>query len=154
MTSSNGNIFRVTVPLCGEFTGHRWIPLTKGQWLGVLMFSLICAWTNRWANTPDAGDFETPSRYYGITVMAGTFDIPDCSTLQKTGLFQDTKYSKSHEMKQFGFLRCVSMKNKYRQTSNINHTKSQNVNVSRPVLWLSLSNPMKPGTCATKKFPC
>ena len=23
MTSSNGSIFRVTVPLCGEFTGHR-----------------------------------------------------------------------------------------------------------------------------------
>ena len=29
MTSSNGNIFRVTGPLCGEFTGHRWIPRTK-----------------------------------------------------------------------------------------------------------------------------
>ena len=29
MTSLNGNIFRVTGPLCGEFTGHRWIPLTK-----------------------------------------------------------------------------------------------------------------------------
>ena len=29
ITSSNGNIFRVTGPLCGEFTGHRWIPLTK-----------------------------------------------------------------------------------------------------------------------------
>ena len=28
-TSSNGNIFRVIGPLCGEFTGHRWIPLTK-----------------------------------------------------------------------------------------------------------------------------
>ena len=27
MTSSNGNIFRVAGPLCGEFTGHRWIPL-------------------------------------------------------------------------------------------------------------------------------
>ena len=26
MTSSNGNIFRVTGPLCGEFTGHRRIP--------------------------------------------------------------------------------------------------------------------------------
>ena len=26
MTSPNGNIFRVTGPLCGEFTGHRWIP--------------------------------------------------------------------------------------------------------------------------------
>ena len=26
MTSSNWNIFRVTGPLFGEFTGHRWIP--------------------------------------------------------------------------------------------------------------------------------
>ena len=31
MTSSNGNIFRVTGPLCGEFTGHRWIPRTKAS---------------------------------------------------------------------------------------------------------------------------
>ena len=29
MTSSNGNIFRVTGPLCGEITGHLGIPLTK-----------------------------------------------------------------------------------------------------------------------------
>ena len=33
MTSSNGNIFCITSPLCGEFTSHRWIPLRKkGQW--------------------------------------------------------------------------------------------------------------------------
>ena len=31
MTSSNGNTFRFTGPLCGEFTGHRWIPLTKAS---------------------------------------------------------------------------------------------------------------------------
>ena len=31
MTSSNGNIFRVTGPLCGEFTGPRWIPRTKAS---------------------------------------------------------------------------------------------------------------------------
>ena len=31
MTSSNGNIFRVTVHLCGEFTGPRWIPRTKAS---------------------------------------------------------------------------------------------------------------------------
>ena len=31
MTSSNGNIFRVTGPLCGEFTGHWGIPLTKAS---------------------------------------------------------------------------------------------------------------------------
>ena len=29
MTSSNGNIFHVTGPLCGEFTGHLWISLTE-----------------------------------------------------------------------------------------------------------------------------
>ena len=29
MTSSNGNIFRVTGLYCGEITGHRWIPLTN-----------------------------------------------------------------------------------------------------------------------------
>ena len=28
---SNGNIFRVTGPLWGEFTGHRWIPLKKAS---------------------------------------------------------------------------------------------------------------------------
>ena len=31
MTSSNGNIFRVTGLLRGEFTGHRWIPCTKAS---------------------------------------------------------------------------------------------------------------------------
>ena len=30
-TSSNGNISRVTGPLCRVFTGHRWIPLTKAS---------------------------------------------------------------------------------------------------------------------------
>ena len=31
MTSSNGNIFRVTGHLGGEFTGHRWIHHTKAS---------------------------------------------------------------------------------------------------------------------------
>ena len=31
MTSSNGNIFRVTGHLCREFTGPRWIPHTKAS---------------------------------------------------------------------------------------------------------------------------
>ena len=31
MTSSNGNIFRITGPLCGDFTGPRWIPHTKAS---------------------------------------------------------------------------------------------------------------------------
>ena len=31
MTPSNGNNFRVTGHLCGEFTGPRWIPSTKAS---------------------------------------------------------------------------------------------------------------------------
>ena len=31
MASSNETCSRVTGPSCGEFTNHRWIPLTKGQ---------------------------------------------------------------------------------------------------------------------------
>ena len=31
MTTSYGNIFRATGHLCGEFTGHRWNPLTKAS---------------------------------------------------------------------------------------------------------------------------
>ena len=31
MTSSSGNIFRVTGPLWGESIRHRWIPLTKAS---------------------------------------------------------------------------------------------------------------------------
>ena len=35
MTSSNGNIFRVTSPLWGESTGNRWIPLTNASDAGL-----------------------------------------------------------------------------------------------------------------------
>ena len=31
VASSNGNSFRVTGPLWGEFTGDRWIPLPKAN---------------------------------------------------------------------------------------------------------------------------
>ena len=38
MTSSNGNIFRVTGHLCGEFTDPRWIPRTKASDAGFDVF--------------------------------------------------------------------------------------------------------------------
>ena len=37
-TSPNENIFRVTGPLCGEFTSYRWIPLTKSSDAGLWCF--------------------------------------------------------------------------------------------------------------------
>ena len=38
MTPSNGSFFRVTGPLCGKFTGHRRIPLTKGWYCRLRCF--------------------------------------------------------------------------------------------------------------------
>ena len=38
MMSSNGNIFRITGHLCGEFTGLRWIPHTKASDAELLCF--------------------------------------------------------------------------------------------------------------------
>ena len=50
MTSSNGNIFRVTCPLCGEFTGHRWIPHTKASGAELWCFRWSTPEINGWAN--------------------------------------------------------------------------------------------------------
>ena len=71
MTSSNGNIFRVTVPLCGEFTGQRWIPLTKASdaelWCCCFF---ICAWINSWVNNREAGDLRRHRVHYDVDVMS------------------------------------------------------------------------------------
>ena len=67
MTSSNGNIFRVTGHLCGEFTGQRWIPRSKAS--GALMFSLICVWINDWVNNREAGDLRRYRAHYDVIVM-------------------------------------------------------------------------------------
>ena len=56
MTSSNGNIFRVTGPLWGEFTGHRWIPLTRASGADLWCFLWSAPWTNSWVNNREAGD--------------------------------------------------------------------------------------------------
>ena len=67
MTSSNGNISRVT--------GPRWIPRSpvnsphKGQWRGALMFSLICTRKKGWVNNGEAGDLRRHPAHYDVTVM-------------------------------------------------------------------------------------
>ena len=41
----------------------------KGQWRGVLMFSLIYAWTNGWANNRDADDLRRHRVNFDVTVL-------------------------------------------------------------------------------------
>ena len=70
MTSSNGNILRVTGPLCGEFPGHRWLNSPyKGQWRGALMFSLITARINSWVNNCETGDLRRHRAHYDVIGM-------------------------------------------------------------------------------------
>ena len=62
-------IFSVLLALCG---GIRQSPVNsphKGQWHEALMFSLICAWTNVWANNRDAGDLKRHCTHYDVTVI-------------------------------------------------------------------------------------
>ena len=68
MTSSNGNIFRVTGHLCGEFIVHRWIPLTKD--------SDTEFWCFRWSAPEQTFSkpsrrrwFETHRAHYDVTVI-------------------------------------------------------------------------------------
>ena len=59
MTPWNGNIFRVTGPICGEFTG-------------ALMFSLICTWTNGCASNRGTGDLRRHRTRYDVTYDVGS----------------------------------------------------------------------------------
>ena len=67
MTSSNGNIFRVTGPLCGEFTGHRWIPTQRSMTRSFNF--VICAWINGWVNTGEAGNLRRHRAHFDVTLM-------------------------------------------------------------------------------------
>ena len=69
MTWSNGNIFRVTGPLCGEFTGHRWIPLTKASDAELWCFLWSASWINGWVNNREAGDLRRNRAHYDVIAI-------------------------------------------------------------------------------------
>ena len=69
MTSWNGNIFPRYWPFMREI--HR-SPVNsphKGQWRRALIFSLVCAWINGWANNHEDGDLRRHRAHYGVTRM-------------------------------------------------------------------------------------
>ena len=78
MTSSNGNIFRVTGHLCGEFTGDRWIPRTKASDAEPWCFFFICVWINGWVNNHEAGDLRRYRAHYDVIVIPALQMIARC----------------------------------------------------------------------------
>ena len=69
LTSSNGNVFRVTGHLCGEFTGLRLIPRTEASDAKLWCFLWIGAWINGWENNGEARDLRRHQAHYDVTVM-------------------------------------------------------------------------------------
>ena len=67
ITSSNGNIFRVTGPLWGESTDSRWIPLTKAS-DGKFWCFFYLRLSKRLSNL-DAGDLRRHCVHYDVIVM-------------------------------------------------------------------------------------
>ena len=59
---SNGSIFRVIGPMWGEFTGHRWIPLTKASDAELWCFFFDLRLNKRSGKQSKRMWFETPSR--------------------------------------------------------------------------------------------
>ena len=73
MTSSNGNVFHVTGPLCGEFTGRRWIPHTKAS--DVELWCFLWSSINSWVNNNEAGDLIRHRAHYDVIVMKNARSI-------------------------------------------------------------------------------
>ena len=61
-------LFRVTGPLCGEFTGHRWIPLTKASDAELWWFLWSAPWINDWVNNHEAGDLRRQRAHYDVII--------------------------------------------------------------------------------------
>ena len=72
MTSSNGNIFRVTGHLRREFTGPRWIPRTKASDAEIWYFLWSAPeWTIE-INNREASDLRRHRDHYDVTIMIST----------------------------------------------------------------------------------
>ena len=58
--------------------------LHKGQRRGALMFSLICAWINGWANNREAGDLRRRRAHHDVIVMSwSTYTrVPICTYIR------------------------------------------------------------------------
>ena len=68
MTSSNETIFRVTGPLCGEFTGPGEFPAQRPATRGFDVFFDL-HWINDWVNNRQAGDLYRYRTHYDGIVM-------------------------------------------------------------------------------------
>ena len=97
MTSSNENIFRVTGPLCGEFTGHRWVPLTKPVSRSLDVFFDLRL-NKPLSKQSWAGDLRSHRAHYDVIVMsikASTFTGQSTACLKTNNRTDDKEMLKA-----------------------------------------------------------
>ena len=66
--------FRVTGPLCGEFTDHRRIPRSKASGVELWCFLWSALWINSWENNREAGDLRRHRAHYDVIVILRVVD--------------------------------------------------------------------------------
>ena len=76
VTSSNGNNFRFPGPLCGELTGHRWIPRAKA--------SDAELWCFLWS---------TPKKRLSKQSWGWWFETPSCSLWRHCNVSEQQSYN-------------------------------------------------------------
>ena len=96
---------------------HQW-PVNsphKGHWRGVLMFSLICAWTNDWVNNRDGGDSRRHHAHYDITVMKHKYYIWFSIIFPQWGVVDSSSHSSikracySKTQQHWCFINCLNV---------------------------------------------
>ena len=99
------------------------------------------------------------SLYDGIFILNSQMPYMSCSEL-KRGIGHQCDSSEMAtrgtcllwDSRSYETCMVMTLQSLYRQTSNIRHTKSENLNVSRLVLQLSLRNLLKPGVKSRMKM--
>ena len=112
MTSSNGTYSALlaigagNLPVTGKFPAQR--PVT-----GSFDVSLICVWTDSWANNGTAGDLRRYRAHYDVIVMTTAW-MQHLVEENSSSILQPT-FAIGHDKSQFGLHRCnISI-----QTNNV-----------------------------------
>ena len=91
----------------------------KAQWRGALMFSLICAWINGWANNHEAADLRRHRAHYDVTVCSADCTVRHAS-FPRILDFQQVFVNHTTFSKWLSRLECSHNQN---QTTKQNKTK-------------------------------
>ena len=102
-----GSAFRITGHLWWESTDDRWIPLTKGQWCGALVFSLMSAWSNCWTNKRVSSELRFLGSHYTDAIMVAIASQITSLTIVYSTVFSGADQRKHQSSASLAFVRRI-----------------------------------------------